>query len=93
MKSTYVTNENTYQNPPSRHDIQRHITSNKTYDFCMFSKFANFVPIDLKIGTHIDGTYTLYEYLAKCIDQYNVTYTSMTTKYPIIKHRIFYFYK
>ena len=24
----------------------------------MFSKFVNFVPIDLKIGTHIDWTYT-----------------------------------
>ena len=38
----------------------RHVTSHKTYDFCMFSKFVNFVPIDLKIGTHIDRTYTMY---------------------------------
>ena len=30
----------------------RHVTSNKT--------FANFVPIDLKIGTHIGRTYTMY---------------------------------
>ena len=34
----------------------RHVTSNTTYDFCMFSKFVNFVQIDLKIGTHIDWT-------------------------------------
>ena len=26
----------------------------------MFSRFVNFVPIDLKIGTHIDWTYTMY---------------------------------
>ena len=38
----------------------RHVTSNKTYDFCMFYKFINFVPIDLKIGTHIDWTYAMY---------------------------------
>ena len=31
----------------------RHVTSNKTYDFCMFSKFVNFA----KIGTNIDSTY------------------------------------
>ena len=36
----------------------RHVTSkNKTYNFCMFCKFINFVPIDLKIGTYIDWTY------------------------------------
>ena len=34
----------------------RHVTSNKTYDFCIFSKFVNVVSIDLKIGTHIDWT-------------------------------------
>ena len=28
----------------------------------MFSKFANLVPIDLKIGTHIDWTYGMYHY-------------------------------
>ena len=32
----------------------RHVTSNKTYNFCIFSNFDNSVPIDLKIGTHID---------------------------------------
>ena len=47
--------------------------SNKTYDFCIFSNLVNFVPIDLKIGTHIDWTY--------------VTCISMATKYPIIKDR------
>ena len=26
----------------------------------MFSKFVNFVPIDLKISTHIDWTYAIY---------------------------------
>ena len=34
----------------------RHVTLNKTYEFCMFSKFVNFIPIDLKIATHIDWT-------------------------------------
>ena len=65
-----------------------HVTSNKTYDFCMFSKFVNVVPIDLKIGTHIDWTYTMY-FAKTCINKSNVTYVSMTTKYPIIKHRAF----
>ena len=56
-----VTDENTYHNYRSRHDVPllRHMTSNKTYDFCMFSKFVNFVLIDLKIGTHIDWTYIM----------------------------------
>ena len=40
----------------------RHVTSNKTYDFCMFYKFFNLVPIDLTIGTHIDWTY-MYTYV------------------------------
>ena len=48
----------------------------------MFSKFINFGPIDLKIGTHIDW--------AKCIDQNNVTYVSMATRYPIMKHMAFF---
>ena len=26
----------------------------------MFSKFVNFIPIDLKIRTHIDWTYNMY---------------------------------
>ena len=41
---------------PMTYDVPflRHVTSNKAYDFCVFSKFVNFVPIDLKIGTHID---------------------------------------
>ena len=37
-----------------------HVTSNKAYNFCMFSKFVNFVPIDLKVGANIDWTYTVY---------------------------------
>ena len=49
--------ENTYQNHPSRHDVRRTVfASRTTYDFCMFSKFVKFVPIDLKIGTHIGRT-------------------------------------
>ena len=75
----------------SRHDVRpflRHMTSNKTYDFCMFFNFINFVPIDLKIGTHI--YWTMLCTLQKCIDQNNVTYFSMATKYPIIKHRAFF---
>ena len=55
----------------------------------MFSKFVNFVPIDLKIGTHIDWTYTMY-HTKKCAIQNNVTHISMATKYPIIKHRAFF---
>ena len=41
-----------------------------------------------KIGTHIDWTYNMY--IAKThINKSNVTYVSMATKYPIIKHRAF----
>ena len=32
----------------------RHVTSNKTYDFCLFYKFINVLSIDFKIGIHID---------------------------------------
>ena len=61
----------------------RHVTSNKTYDFCIFSKFGNVVPIDLKIGTHIDWSYTMY--IAKtCISKSNDG-----NEIPIIKHRTF----
>ena len=55
----------------------------------MFSKFIKFAPIDLKIGTQIDWTYTMY-LAQKFIDQNNVTYVSMATKYPIIRHRAFF---
>ena len=51
----------------------------------MFCKFGDFIPIDLKI----DWTYTMY-LAKKCIDNNNVTYVSMATKYPIIKHRAFF---
>ena len=65
------------------------MTSNKTYDFCMFSKFVNLVPMYLKIDTHIDWTYTMY-LAKKYIDQNNVTYVSMATKYPILNHMAFF---
>ena len=55
----------------------------------MISKVVNVVSIDLKTGTHIDWTYTMY--IAKtCINKSNVTYVSMATKYPIIKNRAFF---
>ena len=60
----------------------RHVTSNKTYNFCRFSKLVNFVPIDLNIGTLCT--------LQKMHDKNNVTYVSMATKCPIIKHRAFF---
>ena len=51
-----------YQNYPAAmtYDVPflRHVTSYKRCDFCMFSKFVNFIPMcDLKIGTRIDWTY------------------------------------
>ena len=54
----------------------------------MFSKFVNFVRIDLKLGTHIDRTYVKY-HAKQYTNQNNVTHVSMATKYPIIKHRAF----
>ena len=44
------------------HDVPflRHVTSNKTYYVCMFSKFVNVITIGLKIGTHIDWPYNMY---------------------------------
>ena len=48
-----------------------------------------FVPIDLKIGTHIDWTHIIY-HAKNCTNQNNVTRISMATKYPIIKHRTFF---
>ena len=50
----------------------------------MFFKFVNFVSIDLKIGKHIDWTYLCT--CKKYIDQNNLIFVSMATKYPIIKH-------
>ena len=51
----------------------RHVTSDETYNFCIFSKFGNAIQIYLKIGTHIDCTYNMY--LAKtCINTSNVLY-------------------
>ena len=85
-----VPDRNTYPKYFGPHDVPflLHVTSNKTYDFCMFSKFDNFVPIDLKIGTHIDWTYIMH-HTKECTNQTNVTRVSMATKYPIIKHRRF----
>ena len=47
---------------------------------------VNFVPIDLKIGTHIDWTYNMY-HAKNCTNKNNVTRISLATKYPIIKDR------
>ena len=55
----------------------------------MFSKFVNFVPIDLKFGTHIDWIYAMY-LAKKIIDQNNVTHISIAAKYSIIKQRAFF---
>ena len=50
---------------PVKYAVQQSFTHTA---HCMFSKFNNFVPIDLKNGTPINWTYTMY--LAKqCIDQ------------------------
>ena len=52
------------------------------------SNIVNFHPIRLKIDTHIAWTYPMY--LPKnCIDPKNLTYVSMATNIPIIKHREF----
>ena len=47
---------------PMTYDVPflHHVTSNKTYNCCIFSNFVNSEPIDLKIGTHIDLTCTIY---------------------------------
>ena len=52
------------------------------------SNIVNYQPILLKIDTHIALTYPMY--LAKnCIVPKYVTYVSMATNIPIIKHREF----
>ena len=52
------------------------------------SNIVNYQPILLKIDTHIAWTYPMY--LAKnCIVPKYVTYVSMATNIPIIKHREF----
>ena len=51
--------QNYYEKCRSPHFL-RHVTSNKTYNCCIFSNFVNSEPIDLKIGTHIDLTCTIY---------------------------------
>ena len=59
--------------PTLTYDIPflRHVTSNKTYDFCMFSKFVNFAQLISK-SVHIDWTYIMY-HTKKCTNQNNVT--------------------
>ena len=52
----------------------RHVTSNKTYDCCLFSNFVNSELIDLKIGTHIDLTCTIY-HIKNCSNKNNVQRT------------------
>ena len=61
---------------PMTYDVPflRHVTSNKTYDCCIFSNFVNSEPIDLKIGTHIDLTCTIY-HIKNCTNKNNVTRT------------------
>ena len=59
--------------------------SNKTY---YVLKINQILPIDLKIGTHIDCTYNIY--LANNIGKNNVTYAFMATKYPNMKHTAFF---
>ena len=66
----------------------RHMTSNKTYNCCIFSNFVNSEPIDLKIGTHIDLTCTIYQ-IKNGTNKNKKTRISMATKYHIIKHRAF----
>ena len=66
-----------------------HVTSNKTYNCCIFSNFVNSEPIDLKIGTHIDLTCTIYHIKIAPIKN-NIARITMATKYPIIKHRAFF---
>ena len=84
--------QNTYQKCRSPHDVRRtvlrHVTSNKTYNCCIFSNI-NSEPIDFKIGTHIDLTCTIY-HIKNCTNKNNITRITMATKYPIIKHRAFF---
>ena len=67
----------------------RHVTSNKTYNCCIFSNFVNSEPIDLKIGTHTDLTCTIY-HIKNRTNKNNITRISMANKYHILKHRAFF---
>ena len=60
----------------------RHVTSNKTYNVAYFLTFVNSEPIDLKIGTHIDLTCTIY-HIKNRTNKKNITRISMSTKYHI----------
>ena len=76
-----------FQNVPC--PFLRHVTSNKIYNCCIFSNLVNSEPIDLKIGTHIDLTCTIYN-IKNCTNTNNITRIAMATKYPIIKQRAFF---
>ena len=67
----------------------RHVTSNKTYNFCIFSNFVNSEPIDLKIGAHIDLTCTIY-HIKKRTNNNNIARIAIATKYHITKHGAFF---
>ena len=54
------------------------------------SNIQKYVPIDLKIGTHTHWPDLYYVPCKEGIDQNNVTYVYMATKYPIIKHKAFF---
>ena len=71
---------------PMTYDVPflRHVTSNKIYNCCIFSNFVNSEPIDLKIGTHIDLTCTIYN-IKNCTNKNNITRITMATKYPHYK--------
>ena len=65
-----------------------YMTSNKTYDFCEFSKFITVYRLISKlVHTLIRPIVCI---LQKCIDKNNMTYVSLATKYPIIKHKAFF---
>ena len=64
-----VAGENTFQNYTAAMTYDEpYLKRQRKHDFCMFSKFVNFLPIDLKIGTHIDRTYAMH--LTKNIHSY-----------------------
>ena len=58
--------------------------------FACFLNLVNFVAIDLKIGTHIYWTYTMY-HAKKYTDKNNVTCVSIATKYLYVKKHMAFF--
>ena len=63
----------------------RHMTSNKTRCFLNLSILHQLIS---KLVHTLIGPY--FAPCKKCIDQNNITYVSMATKYAIIKHRAFF---